>query len=252
MKQLAHFKEVSIDLPVYGRHGQLMKAQIFQWATGGTLKREARRKVIVKALDKVTLTFHEGARVGLIGHNGAGKTTLLRALSGVYEPSQGRVTTWGKVTALFDVLFGVHEELTGRENLLLRGSLEGLSRKEVRGIEKKVVEWAQLGDYFHMPLRSYSNGMKLRLGFALATAVARPDIFLFDEIVGIGDREFQREAKNHLRTIIDQANLVVLASHDLSIIREMCDQVVWLRRGRVAFFGPVDEGLERYQKEVDC
>ncbi len=251
MKHIVHFQEVSIDLPIYGRHHQLMKTTVFQWATGGMLKRTSRRRVVVKALDNVTLTLNKGARVGLIGHNGAGKTTFLRALSGVYEPSQGTITAQGKVVALFDVLFGVHEELTGRENLLLRGSLEGLARKEVRAIEEKVVEWAQLGDYFHMPLRSYSNGMKLRLGFALATAVARPDIFLFDEIVGIGDREFQREAQKHLRAIIDQAHLVVLASHDLSIIREMCDQVVWLRRGKVAFFGSVSEGLERYQQEVD-
>ena len=247
MSPLIELKNVSIDLPVYGIEKQALKKKLVHLATGGLIAKNENKIVTVKALDSISLTFCEGVKVGLIGHNGAGKTTLLRVLSGIYEPTAGEVYVRGKVTSLLDIMFGVNEESTGYDNIFLKGILQGLTGQQIREKQKSVADFTQLGSYLDMPVRTYSSGMKIRLGFAMATILIDPQISLLDEVLGVGDGLFQQKTKQHIRQVINNSSIVFLASHDLSIIREICSRVLWLEKGKVYFYGGAEEGIKKYK-----
>jgi ABC-type polysaccharide/polyol phosphate transport system ATPase subunit len=239
---------VSLDFPIYGVAGRSLKKEFIHFV-GGMLDKQDRRVFTVKALDNITLNIKRGTRLGIIGNNGAGKSTLLRVLSGVYTPTSGKAMVRGKVTALLDVMLGMDDESTGYENILLRGILQGLSRKEIKKKETKIVEFTELGDYLFMPIRTYSCGMKIRLAFAIATCI-ESEILLLDEIVGVGDAMFIEKARARLGGMIQSSDIVVLASHDLSIIEKTCTQILWLDKGKIQFYGNAEEGLAQYKNRI--
>lgn len=203
------------------------------------------RCVVIKALDKVSIHFQHGDRIGLIGHNGAGKSTLLRVLSKIYEPTAGHIYFDGKISPLLDVMLGINPESTGYENIIVRGMLLGLTRQEIRSKMQDIADFTELGEYLSMPIRTYSSGMQLRLAFAVATSL-QPEILLLDEVVGTGDASFMARAQERLDHIIKHSSIVVLASHDDNIIRKMCNKALLLEHGKIKFFGPVDKALEIY------
>ncbi|MEM7175056.1 MAG: ABC transporter ATP-binding protein [Chlamydiota bacterium] len=247
MSPLIELKKVSLDLPVYGVEKQMLKKKILHLATGGLIAKNESKIITVRALDNISLTFHEGARVGLIGHNGAGKTTLLRLLSGIYEPTAGEASIHGKVTSLLDIMLGVNEESTGYDNIFLKGILLGLTKSQIEKKREIVAEFTQLGSYLDMPVRTYSSGMKIRLGFAMATILVTPQISLLDEVLGVGDKLFQQKTKQHICRVINNSSIVFFASHDLSNIQEVCSEVLWLEKGKVRFCGNVAEGIKKYK-----
>ncbi len=200
----------------------------------------------VRALDGVSLDVVRGEVFGVIGRNGAGKSTLLRAISGIVRPTRGRVRVWGKVTSLLGIGAGFNPELTGRENIYLYSALMGRSQGETRRLFDEIVAFAELADFIDAPLRTYSTGMVARLGFAVAMA-EEPDILLVDEVLAVGDEQFQRKCKARFREFQQMGTTIVIVSHSMAVIEEMCSQVVWLMDGRVAGAGKASDVVAAYR-----
>ena len=190
-------KKISVEFPVYNANARSLKKKFIRIATGGSVVKDANHRIMVEALKEISISFEHGDRVGIIGHNGAGKSTLLKLLAGIYEPTQGNLLLEGKVTPLFDIMVGVEGEYTGYENIFLRGALLGLAKEEISCQINEIAEFTGLGDYLHMPTRTYSNGMMVRLAFAISVSI-RPEILLIDEIFGAGDSDFMQKAQKKM------------------------------------------------------
>jgi ABC-type polysaccharide/polyol phosphate transport system ATPase subunit len=233
--------KVSLTYPVYGTNSRSLKSSVIHFATGGRLNRE-HSIVKVEALKNISLKLKSGDRLGLIGHNGAGKTTLLKVLAQIYEPTVGRVSVSGRTQCLFDIMVGMDHALTGYENILLRGFVLGLSRKEIEGIMPNIEEFAELGDFIKMPLKSYSSGMMVRLAFGIITSIPA-EILLVDEVVNVGDARFIQKAKARMTGLVHQSDILVLSTHDNNLIKEFCNKVVLLEHGEVVSFKEVERDL---------
>jgi ABC-type polysaccharide/polyol phosphate transport system ATPase subunit len=203
----------------------------------------------IPALRNVTLQVQDGQRVGIIGHNGAGKSTLLRLLAGVYPPTSGRRIVEGKISSLFDVTLGFELDANGYENIYFRGYLQGETPKTIKPKVEAIAEFTELGDFLNLPVRYYSAGMLVRLGFAIATAI-EPEILLVDEVLSVGDLSFQNKAKGRMRDMMSMAKLIVVVSHDLDTVAKFCDQAIWLDHGLAKMYGPAAEVVEAYKKQV--
>lgn len=238
-------EEVHIRFPVLHTGHRSFKKAFVATATGGAIMRESRSAPIVHALSGLSARFEEGDRVGLIGPNGAGKSTLLRVMAGIYEPDEGRVVVDGKVAALLNVNLGFNPDISGRENLRLRGMYMGLRPKEIAALAPEIAAFTELGDYLDMPVRTYSSGMQMRLALGMATAV-KPNILLMDEWILAGDAHFMEKARARVAAFVLQAHIMVLASHSADIIRTWCNKALFLSGGKVRAFGPVDEVLSAY------
>src|ERR1700675_2689751 len=218
-------QNVRVDFPIYGAQRSLRTA-IFQRATGGLIYREGKRqeRVVVRALNNVSLHLEEGDRLGLIGHNGSGKSTLLKVLAGIYEPVAGRLMVDGRVTPLFDMMPGLDVEDTGYENIFTAGMLLGIPRDQLEKKIPEIEEFCELGEYLTLPVRTYSAGMTMRLGFAIVTALD-PGILLMDEGFGTGDLRFTERAAERMNDFLGRSRIVVLASHSEAMIRSICNKV---------------------------
>ena len=202
------------------------------------------------ALRGIDLAVESGEVVGIVGRNGAGKTTLLRLIARITEPTEGAVRTRGRVGALLEVGTGFHFELTGRENVFFNGAVLGMSRREIERRFDEIVEFSGVGAFLDTPVKRYSAGMYLRLAFSVA-AHLEPDIVLVDEVLAVGDAEFQRRCVARMSELTDEGRTVVFVSHDLGAIGRLCDRVVWIERGGVERDGPAADVLERYREAAD-
>jgi ABC-type polysaccharide/polyol phosphate transport system ATPase subunit len=200
----------------------------------------------VQALRDINLEINRGEVLGIIGRNGAGKSTLLKVIAQVLRPSHGRVWVRGRVAPLLELGAGFHWELTGRENVFLNGTLLGFRRAEMSRMFKEIVDFAELGDFINAPLRTYSSGMIVRLGFAVAT-VAQPDIFLVDEVLAVGDEYFQRKCLERMEQFRQCGVTILLVTHSPQLLRSMCNRAAWLDHGTISGLGEVDDMLQRYQ-----
>ncbi|SUY02462.1 ABC transporter ATP-binding protein [Citrobacter youngae] len=201
----------------------------------------------IHALKNVTLEIHQGERVGLLGHNGAGKSTFLKTVAGLYPISGGNIQVEGKIRSLFDLSLGFEPDATGRENILYRGLLLGLSPKYMQSIQNEIVEFADLGEFIDYPIKTYSAGMQVRLAFAISTSVGG-DILLLDEVIGAGDANFMIKAKNRITALIERAEILVLASHDFGTLKEICQRGLVFHRGEIVFDGSIDEAVSKYKQ----
>jgi lipopolysaccharide transport system ATP-binding protein len=225
-------KDVVVEFPIYGSSSRSLKRAVIRAATGGILAKDTSDRIVVRALDRINLEFKEGDRIGLIGHNGSGKTTLLRVLAGAYEPVSGEIEVRGRIASMLNIWLGMDLEATGRENIYMRGAVMGLRRAQVTALLDDIVAFTDLDDYIEMPLRTYSSGMAMRLAFAVSTCVPA-DIILMDEWLSVGDADFVGKSKERLAKMLDQAKILVLATHDESLIRSICNKVVRLDHGSV-------------------
>lgn len=224
-----------VDFPIYGAKTRSLKSTFINAATGGRLARDAREHVVIRALNGISFELHESDRVGIVGHNGSGKTTLLRVLVGAYEPVSGSIKTVGRIASMLSITVGMDPEATGYENIFLRAAVMGLKPHETRAIIDEICEFSGLGDYIHMPMRTYSSGMAMRLAFAISTSVAA-DIIVMDEWLSAGDQSFTEKAQGRLTRLVDQAKILVLASHDEQLIRKSCNKILHLDHGDLVKF----------------
>ncbi|HGL5076106.1 MULTISPECIES: ABC transporter ATP-binding protein [Burkholderia cepacia complex] len=240
---------VTLDLPIYDVQGRSLKKTVMRMGRRNRIAEDSDGVVVVRALDDVSFRFQSGDRVGLIGHNGAGKSTLLRAMSGIYSPTTGQISRDGKVVPLLDISLGMDENSTGLQNIRLRGLLLGMSDAEIRAKQQDIAEFCELGDYLDLPIRTYSSGMRVRLAFAVSTAVDA-EILLLDEVMGVGDASFRHKAQDRLADLHSRAEIVVLAMHSNSEIRRVCNKALWMDRGKVRAFGAVDEVVAAYEEQI--
>lgn len=203
-----------------------------------------------QALSDVTFEVPRGQTVALIGHNGSGKSTMLKLLAGVHRPDAGSIVTRGRISALLELGAGFHGELTGRENIYLNAAILGLSRKETEAAIGRIVDFADIGEFIDSPVKVYSSGMYLRLGFAIAVTV-EPQILIIDEIIAVGDEQFQRKCFDYLHELRRKGTTIVLVSHALGIVEEICETAVWLDHGVVRRQGPAREIVKAYLDEVN-
>jgi lipopolysaccharide transport system ATP-binding protein len=200
------------------------------------------------ALKDLTLDIPTGAVIGIIGRNGVGKSTLLKILSRITDPTEGTAELHGKVASLLEVGTGFHGELTGRENIYLNGAISGMTRAEVDRRFDEIVAFSELVQFLDTPVKRYSSGMYVRLGFAVA-AYLDPDILLVDEVLAVGDLSFQRRCLNRMNDVAQAGRTVIFVSHQMTAIRRLCNRTVWLEAGRIKEFGPTGDVVARYESE---
>lgn len=219
-----------------------LQATLARWVKHRTFKTGL---ADVHALKNVTLRISQGERVGLLGHNGAGKSTLLKTIAGLYPISSGTLSVNGEIRSLFDLSLGFEPDATGRENILYRGLLLGMSPKFMRAKEEEIIEFAGLGEFIDYPIKTYSAGMQVRLAFAVSTAIGG-DLLLLDEVIGAGDANFMAKAKDRISQLIARAEILVLASHDFGALRNLCKRGIVLQRGSVLFDGDIEEAINMH------
>ena len=207
--------------------------------------RSKTREVI--ALREVSLVAEPGEAVGLVGRNGSGKTTLLKLVSGIFRPTSGRIETGGRVASLLELGAGFHQDFTGRENVYLNGSIHGLSRARVRELMDEIVAFAELERFIDLPVRTYSSGMYMRLGFSVAAHI-EADVLLLDEVFAVGDEDFQRKCFGKIAEFKRRGGTIVFVSHDAQAVERLCDRAVLLKQGEVAFDGPTRDAISRYRQ----
>jgi ABC-type polysaccharide/polyol phosphate transport system ATPase subunit len=238
-----HLHHASVDIPIFNSSGRSLKNTLMR-RVGGRVESDGRNIVTVRALQDICLRLEAGDRLAVVGHNGAGKSTLLRVLSGAYEPTGGTATIRGHVASLLDITMGMDGELTGAENIVLRGTFAGLTIRQARKQIDEVAAFSELGPYLDLPLRTYSSGMTLRLAFAISTTRC-PDILLLDELISVGDASFAAKARERIETLMSRAGILVLASHDPEILRRYCNQAILMSGGSIVARGGVEEVLGR-------
>jgi ABC-type polysaccharide/polyol phosphate transport system ATPase subunit len=240
-----HLNSVSVEFPVYNINARSFKKRFLRLATGGAVMEDANKRMVVSALNDISLSINHGDQVGLIGHNGSGKSTFLRLLATIYEPTCGKVSIAGNISPMLDLMPGIEGELTGYENILVRGTLLGLTRKEINDQAAEIAELTGLGDYLAMPIRTYSSGMMVRLAFAISSSI-KPDILLIDEVFGAGDASFMEKARKRMVELLTKSSIVVLASHSDELILEFCNKVLLLEGGKIRYFGDPKTALDIY------
>jgi ABC-type polysaccharide/polyol phosphate transport system ATPase subunit len=251
--------DVCVTFPIYDSRSRSLKRRAMSVVTRGRVRSDPRgristdasHRVCVHALDHVTLEIEHGTRLGLVGRNGAGKSTMLHVIAGIYAPEQGNVAVEGRIASLLGGSLGIDPELTGRENLELRGLYLGLSRAEIRERLEDVIDFTELGPFIDMPFRTYSAGMRARLDFAISTSI-ETEILLLDEGLGVGDSGFIEKANQRLESLAASAGIVVFASHSEPLLRKLCTRAALMESGHVLTVGDVDEVLRRYQASIEA
>ncbi|QRY79697.1 ABC transporter ATP-binding protein [Pseudomonas sp. PDNC002] len=200
-------------------------------------------------LHDISFTVARGETFGVVGSNGAGKSTLLRVLAGIYQPTRGRLDTAVASVSLLNLQLGFDDNLDARDNIVLSGMLMGMTRRRMRELTAEILDYAELGNSADLPVRSYSTGMRARLGFAISK-YSRPDVILLDEVLSVGDGHFREKAEATMREMLTGNQTVVFVSHDSARIRELCSRVCWLKDGRVQMLGPVSEVMDAYDEFI--
>jgi ABC-2 type transport system ATP-binding protein len=237
-------KDACVDFPIFDAKSRSLKKTVMG-VVGGNI--DSGSKVpIIEALRDITLNLEHGARVGLVGHNGAGKSTLLRLMSGIYEPTRGSAVIHGRVAPVFDLGVGMDPEISGLENIIIRGLFLGMSRKQMEGRVDDIADFTELGDFLRMPLRTYSTGMRVRLALGVVTSID-PEILLLDEGIGAVDAAFLEKSKKRLAELVERSGLLVFASHSDEFLRELCDTAIWMEHGRVRQQGELEDVLSAYR-----
>jgi lipopolysaccharide transport system ATP-binding protein len=240
--------DLSLSFPLRARRGGHAEFAGLRGKLGGRVEGgEGHRRVL--ALDGVNLDLRQGERLAIIGHNGAGKSTLLRVLAGIYHPQRGYVDASHPVSGLFNISFGFRQEATGYRNIVLKGLIAGKTRAEIDRALPEIVEFTGLGPYLDMPLRTYSQGMSMRLAFAIATAFSS-DILVMDEWIGAGDAAFREKVVARMNSFVEAAHILVVASHSAALLKRIATKAIWMEGGRIRAVGAPTDLIEEYEEEA--
>lgn len=234
--------DVDLDYFVYSLRSQSLRSAVFNLAVGGKMYKAAGDVAAVKALSEINLEINEGDRIALVGHNGSGKTTLLKVIAGIYHPTRGELKIDGDITSMIAISAGIDMEATGLRNIHKLGLMRRLPRKVIDSRVEAIAEFSGLGDFLHLPVRTYSAGMLARLMFSVATEF-EADILVLDEWLSAGDADFVKKAGQRMQKMVEDAKIVVLATHDHDLVRRVCNRVCELKAGRIAFLGSTDDWL---------
>lgn len=203
---------------------------------------------LFQALKGVSFEVEEGKILGIIGKNGSGKSTMLKAIGGIFSPDKGSINLHGHTISLLSIGVGFNKKLTGKENIYLSGMLLGFSEEQIAEKEKEIIDFADIGDFLNKPVKTYSSGMYSKLAFAI-TAILETDIMLIDEVLSVGDVQFQKKSYNKMKELIsDEKRTVIIVSHSLDTIKELCDEVLWLHDGEIKMIGPASEVIPKYKE----
>jgi ABC-2 type transport system ATP-binding protein len=238
-------RDAWVEFPIFDAKARSLK-KAFLGKAGGAIGRNSSDVVVVEALREINLDLKTGDRIGLVGHNGAGKSTLLRLLSGIYEPSRGSAVIRGRVAPVFDLGVGMDPEISGFENIVIRGLFLGQTRKQMMAKIDEIADFTELGEYLNMPLRTYSTGMRIRLAMGVVTSID-PEILLLDEGLGAVDAEFMKKARTRLEDLVERSGLLVFASHSNEFLAQLCDTAIWIDHGRIRMHDRVDKVVEAYE-----
>ena len=215
-----------------------------------TLKRDKSKKIKIHAINDISFKIYKGEKVGIIGYNGAGKSTLLNLITGIYHPDKGSVTTYGNISPLLSLGAGFDQNFSGRKNIILNGAVLGYDKEYLESKVDEIIEFSELGEYIDIPIKNYSSGMLAKLGFSIATAV-NPDILIIDEILGVGDVNFQKKSADKMKSLMDGGTTVLLVSHSIPQIRELCDKAIWINDGKLREIGEVNKVCDHYLKDAE-
>lgn len=215
-----------------------------------TIKRNRSKKIKIHALKDVSFQVYKGEKVGIIGYNGAGKSTLLNVITGIYPPDSGSVTTQGKISPLLSLGAGFDINFSGRRNIYINGAVLGYDKKFLESKIDEIIEFSELGEFIDIPLKNYSSGMLAKLAFSIATIVD-PDILIIDEILGVGDINFAKKSSDKIKSLMDGGTTVLLVSHSIPQIREICDKAIWIDKGSVRAIGEVNKVCDEYLKDAE-
>ena len=235
-------KDVIVDFPIYNTRS--FKNTVLKATIGGKVD-IYEQNINIRALDGIAFTLKDGDRLGLVGHNGAGKSTLLRLLGKVYIPCAGTARIEGSIGSLIAISLGIDQEATGRENIYIRGSLLGLKKQEIEQKIGQIIELCDLGSFIDLPIRTYSTGMQMRLAFAVSTMI-RPDILIMDEWLSVGDESFRSKAESRMVDLVNNAQILIIASHSKELIKNTCNRVIWLEHGKIKMDGTPEDVLTAY------
>lgn len=237
-------KELAIEVKDVHINYKIMKNFSIQ---RNLLKRDVEQSEVFEAVRGITFDVEKGEILGIIGKNGSGKSTLLRAIAGVFCPNRGTIDLKNNSVSLLSLGVGFKETLTGRDNIYLSGMLLGFSEKEIKEKEKEIIDFAELGEFIDMPVKTYSSGMHSKLAFSI-TSCLETDIMLVDEVLSVGDERFQKKSLNKMEQLINDANRTVLiVSHSISTLEKLCNRVMWMNDGEIVNIGDTKEVLSQYE-----
>jgi ABC-2 type transport system ATP-binding protein len=240
-----HTEDAWVEFPIFDAKSRSLK-KTFLGKAGGTIGRNTSNVLVIEALKDITLSLRTGDRVGLVGHNGAGKSTLLRLLSGIYEPTRGKAVVNGRVAPIFDLGVGMDPEISGYENIIIRGLFLGETRKKMQSKIDEIAEFTELGQYLSMPLRTYSTGMRVRLAMGVVTSID-PEILLLDEGIGAVDAEFLKKAQVRLQKLVERSGILVFASHSTEFLARLCKTAIWIDHGSIKMMGEIEDVVRAYE-----
>lgn len=252
MQSEIKLKNIYLDFPIYDSESMSLRNKI---KTIGKNVLKDKKKVkfnrqYVEAIKNITFNFQHGDRVALLGANGSGKTTLLKLIAGIYSPTSGTINRNGDISCMLDIGFGFEQDATGYENIFLSNITRGLTKKDIDKIIDDIADFSGLGDFLHMPFRTYSSGMQARLAFSSAIANS-PDILLIDEFFSTGDIEFSKKSKEKVLEMMDNSSILIFASHDLEILSNICDKAIYMENGEICFSGDIGNTIDYYKKKYN-
>lgn len=215
-----------------------------------TIKRNKEKRTRFQVLKNISFKIYKGEKVGIIGYNGAGKSTLLNVITGIYPPDSGEVKTYGRISPLLALGAGFDANYSGRENIYLNGAILGYDKQFLESKYDEIVEFSELKEFIDFPVKNYSSGMLAKLGFSIATIV-EPDILIIDEVLGVGDVNFKKKSSDKISSLMDKGTTVILVSHSIPQIRQLCDKAIWINQGEIVEIGEVNDVCNHYLKDAE-
>lgn len=243
-------KNISLEYPIYSSGPRMFTKKLLSLASAGVISSNEKYN-FVKGLDSIDLELKSGDRLGIIGGNGAGKTTLLKTIAGIYCPTAGERKVIGQITTLISIGFGMDEESSGYENIILGGLALGFTKRNMEEKFADIEEFTELGNFLSMPIKTYSAGMRLRLAFAIATCI-EPEILLIDEGIGAGDAEFYEKAKKRVQKFIKRASILILASHSDDLIKQFCNKAIYMGHGKILYSGDIKSAFKKRYEHLSA